>query len=124
MSPSTADSSALAFLRSSTNETVILVVDAAAEIRAPCSEVAVMPCLTTTFPGFGAVVAAPAGATAESMTMDPAVPAAISAPAPSRLDQIAGFKVILPLKLLGGTLPSNPWPSDYFADFATALLNR
>ncbi len=70
-----------------------MVSEGAAEIRLPRSEAAVMPCFTTTFPGLGPVAAAPAGATADSVTMDPAVPAAISAPALSRRDQIAGFKV-------------------------------
>jgi hypothetical protein len=69
----------------------MLVVPAAAEIRVPCNEAAVMPCRTATFLG-PEFVAAPAEGTTDKTTMDPAVPAAIKAPALSRLGQFAGFK--------------------------------
>src|SRR5271170_8447093 len=121
MPPSTADWSALALRSLSTKETVIFVAAGAAEIRVPCSEAAVTPCGTATFPELGPV-AAPAGATADSMTMDPAVPAASKVPALSRLDQFAGFKVNPPVKVLQGTLPPIPRAGDSFAEFAAAEL--
>ena len=80
MPPSTAASSALALRSLSTKETVSFVAAGAAEIHVPCSEAAVTPCGTATIPELGPEVA-PAGATAESTTMEPAVPAAIKVPA-------------------------------------------
>ena len=69
-----------------------MVAAGAAAIRVPCSEAAVMPCGTATSPEVGPVVA-PAGATADSRTIEPAVPAAIKVPTLSRPGQFAGFKV-------------------------------
>src|ERR1700722_18462293 len=102
MPPSTSDLSSLTLRSLRTKDTVSLVEAGAAEIRVPCSEAAVMPCGTTTSPELGPLgpVTAPAGATAESRTMEPAVPAAIKVPALRRRDQFAGFKVDPPVKVL------------------------
>src|SRR5215469_7026791 len=107
MPAATLDLSAVSFRMSSTKETAMGVEAAAAPSRVPCSEPAVMPCRTATLLGPEAVVA-PAGATADKMIMEPAVPAAIKTPALNRLRRFAGFKTDPPVDVLRGTLPVGP----------------